>query len=110
MIALMNMLLGLTLFDDEVTTRLEWTIIASIAMLLDLAMRTTHDIRDSIDKTLVTSLHIIALKIRYTIILFERTMCAPTMSNNSRFCLTQVMVMTSLVLKVYELLRLLDIH
>jgi len=110
MIAFMNALFWFTLFYGEVTSWLKWIIVASVPVLLNLAMWTTHYICYAVYQSLVVALHVVALKIRHTIIFIKGAVGTPTISDNGRSSLSQIMVMSRFILEVDEFLTPFDVH
>ena len=111
LIVLLDSLIHFFLLNGKMTFLKSARIVPSITMLLNLMLRSCHNICNSVDKPLVLSLHIISLEIWHPIIIIRRSPQSITPSGfNHGFTLSQISVVPSFVLKVQKLLCFLYVH
>jgi hypothetical protein len=109
-VLLVNAFLGTALLYREVAARLKGTVVASIPLLLHLAVLATHYIGYAVDQSLVLVLHVVSFEVRYTTVLVQGAVRVPAGGNDGGTCLPEMLIVASLVLEVDELLTALDIH
>lgn len=72
LIALLNRLIHLFLFNSKMTFSKSSRIISRIPMFLYLVLRPSHYSSNSVDQPLILSLHIISFEVRHAIVLIRR--------------------------------------
>lgn len=86
------------------------SIISCVSLLFDFRMLRAENICESIDQSLVISLHIITLKVRYAGWLVQGRKVSFTVSLDRWLYVAKISIMTGFILKVDELLCFFEVH
>ena len=112
MVVGLNVRHHLAFLDGKVTLGHERSIVASVAVLLDLYLVTSHDIANPINKSFILFFKLIPLKICHFAALLDGGGTSPAVSMclDGGFDAPEVGIVPGFVLKVDKLLCLFDIH